>query len=358
MKIGILTYHRSHNYGAILQAIATRYYLKSLGHEVYYVDYFAEYHKEMYKLYPIKDIISATTLRNKVGLFLEFIRQIKYKRARANNFVQVIKNFIAPYCRPMTDCFDVVIYGSDQIWRKQNLINGFDPIFFANNNIPTKKHIAFSASMGVEQLNKDDYNLLRQFLLKFSAISVREESLLKIVHTLGFSQAKMTVDPTLLLTSAQWDDIVPPQNLGLSKYLLFYDLMSGSFDENAVRLFAEKKGLKVIKLVGRAEFAPTATIRTTDGPFQFIDLIRNADFVCTSSYHGLVFSIIYHKQFFCSFSRNALRASSLLGQISLSNRMLMACCKDFPLFEDVYYDEVQPKLDNMLVLSKSYLNSI
>ena len=107
MKIGIVTYHRTNNYGACLQAVATRFVLEQMGHEVYYVDYWPDYHKEKYLLFPWKTLKKSNFLQ-KVKFVLRFIKYFKSQKRRIKNFEKFFYNHIYPYCRPTDDYYDVV----------------------------------------------------------------------------------------------------------------------------------------------------------------------------------------------------------------------------------------------------------
>ena len=148
MKIGILTYHRANNYGALLQAIATRTILEKMGHDVSYIDYWPDYHKRKY------DIFSINKFR--IGKF-NYIKTIllyySVLKKRIQTFNSDIDKYIQPYCTDDTQ-FDAIIYGSDQIWRKQSELGDFNYVYFAASPYKAPLHIAFAASMGNVDLSQ------------------------------------------------------------------------------------------------------------------------------------------------------------------------------------------------------------
>ena len=321
MKIGIVTYHRTLNYGAVMQSLATRFVLEEMGHEAYYVDYWPDYHREMYALFP-KEKFSKLSWLRKVKFLLNLMRFYKSKKRRIDNFEQFFQKYIYPCCRPIDDSFDVVIYGSDQIWRKQNALGTYNPVYFGKNTIKAKHHISYAASMGILPDNNADKAKVKELVSHLERISVREERLRQLLLSLGYKDVSLSLDPTLLLSSEKWDKFLPTEPFKGKRYVLIYVLRSMVFDLKKVRKFADEKGLKLIVLRGYATTKETESNITSAGPKEFIRLIKYADFVFTASFHGLAFSIIYGRQFFASYKKNSERASSLLNLLGLSDRLL------------------------------------
>lgn len=322
MKIGIVTYHRNHNYGAILQAIATRLVFQEMGHDVYYVDYTPQYIKEYYSLFSMKECMS----RGLIGSLLyikEFLLGVSVKKKRIKNFNIFINKYIAPYCKPVTDNFDILLYGSDQIWRKQRKLKDYDPFYFGVNNVNTKLQIAFAASMGVLPSEDKDKNQIKKLLSDFDFISVREVGLFDLLHELVKKKITIMPDPTLLVKNRKiWDAEIPQLNKLSKPYALFYDLQSGAFDYSAVERISKLNGLDVIIISGDSKTRKIGKTCIEAGPQEFIDLIRGASFVFSSSFHGVVFSIIYQKPFYASFLLNAGRAESLLKHLGIKDCLL------------------------------------
>lgn len=317
MRIGILTYVKSHNYGALLQAIALRNVLVKSGHKVTFIDYYPEYHQKMYKIQGVPKKLFFSHPRHFLHLLLNNICQ----RLRRKNFKKFQQHYINPFLSSIEDSYDIVVYGSDQIWRKQPFINSYNPMYFGKNILKTKKHISYAASADRPPLSLEEKDVFSELLSHLDMISVREQWLAQTVHELGF-QAEVVLDPTLLLTSVEWEKVVAIPKYHGKKYVLFYDLLSDSFDREEVLKFAHRQNLELITIVGTAYFTRDKNIKTTLGPEQFLSLVKNADYVLTSSFHGLVFSLIFHVPFFASFSRNAQRAEALLTTIGCNDFML------------------------------------
>lgn len=319
MKIGILTYHRTLNYGACLQAVATRVVLEKQGHEVFYVDYWPEYHSRGYKAFSLNKFLKLPSL----GWKLRYIHSIAQRKQRNKSFESFQKKYILPYCKPVTEEYDVILYGSDQIWRKQKSMRGYDPVYFAKNHLKAKKHVAFSASMGVLPDNDVDKNEIKSLLANFDKISVREKDLMDLAKSLGYSSVQLTLDPTLLLDSTEWDKTIPTSTYTGHPYLLVYSIgNTDAFNMDSINDFALKHNLSVKILSGTPGNSSSKDYVTTAGPYEFLKLVKNAECVFTSSFHGLVFSLLYHKEVYASFTHNSNRAKTLLDTLGLSDRLI------------------------------------
>lgn len=351
MKIGILTYHRAHNYGAILQAIATRVALQNMGHKVYYVDYWPEYHKDAYRFFSWKRF-----KKGKLSYLVNRLMLWREHHARIAHFEDAINQFIAPYCKDVSEQFDVIIYGSDQIWRKQKATETFNPVYFGANHFKAGKHITYAASMGDLQKSEEDQIFLKNILGNFNAISVRENELKDYLVQLGIS-SNLVIDPTLLLNSTQWDVLLNPKTIITSGYVLYYSLQSNVFERTTLQEFAQSKSLRLVEIKGVAG-KDTDTEKSQCGPFEFVSLVKHADYVFTTSYHGLAFSIIYGKQFFTSFKTNSGRAETLLGLLGLSDRLITPKAASVPDLPHIDYDLVKSKIDKLKFQSTSFISRV
>lgn len=354
MKIGILTYHRTHNYGGCLQALATRIVLEQMGHKVYYVDYWPKYHSDVYSGFSMEKLRRAKGLKNKIHMILDTLRYGRFRRKREKNFAHFIDREIAPLCKPLSESYDAVIYGSDQIWRKQPVLNDYNPMYFADNDINAQTHIAFSASMGIMPVGDESKKKLQDLISNFNHIAVREIELKNYLNQLGFDNVALTLDPTLLVPKKLWNRILPLKPFEGGRYALLYALHD-TFDKEKIEQFASARDLSVKVLYGNPYQDDSEDVITTAGPCGFISLIKNAEFVFSSSFHGLAFSLIYEKEFLVSFGSNAGRAISLLNSVGLDNRFLHPKA-DLPEdMEPINYSIVNNKLQTLQDHSLNFL---
>ena len=356
MKVGILTYHRSHNFGALLQAIALRSVLERMGHQTTFIDYWPSYHRRMYASFSISWLASCKGLRNKISYLLGCLFNYKYRIRRISVFNSFIMENIGPYVSKLDEKYDIVVHGSDQIWRKQPIINSYNPFYFGKHNIKTLKKVSYAASMGVLPNTEEDKIAVRDYLSNLDVISVRETDLKNMLLSLGYKNVYMDVDPTLLLTRKEWIEMFHLK-CNKDRIAVYYKLQD-SFDINELQRFAHSLGLTLKVIHCRMEKAHGVNDLFFLDPKQFLEYIYIADIVFTSSFHGLVFSILFHKPFFASFIENAGRASSLLSTLSLSDHLLTPKSLLPDCLEPIDYKKVDKSLKILRNSSLSRLSNI
>lgn len=362
MKIGILTYHRAENYGALLQAYALRTFLRQQGYEAEFVDYWPEYHVEHYRVFS-KKIFRQRNIKGKLMYLKRYLQWgvWRYKRKkRLNRFTReylgVPQTITYQADNDVCDKFDVVVYGSDQIWRKQNFPGcpGFNYWYFGSDNIKAAKKIAYAASMGKLDVSKEEMEGLKPYLEKFSHITVRESNLKTLLEDYGI-KTELVLDPVFLIGRDVWSKIAAqPQKKG--KYLLFYNLLNTKESIDFAEQLSKDLRLPIVEINMIIDYAHLGSrfVRSASIP-QFLSLIENADCVVSNSFHGVAFSLIFEKQFFAlGIGNNAERVVSLLEQIGLSERYVSGK-KPAGLID---YNVVRPKLEAVIERSKSIIKSM
>ena len=357
MKIGIVTYHRTLNYGACLQAVATRVVLEKLGHEAYYVDYWPDYHSAKYDVFSLKKFNKYIKLSGGLKYIIGSIIYYKPRQERISHFKPFFKEYIYPYCRNVKEGYDIIIYGSDQIWRKQSELRDYNPVYFGDNNFKTKCHVAYAASMGILPSSNKDMDRVKNLVSHMNKIAVREENLKELLLNLGFDKIQVTLDPTLLLDKKEWENIIPSISFLNFRYMLLYSIGGSAFDIEKVRIYAQRQGCELVVLSGTAKQKSTKFLYTTAGPNTFIDLIKHAECVFTSSFHGLAFSIIFEKEFFASYNNNSNRAETLLNSIGIDNRLIPphSDIQSLPLLD---YSKIKSKLNLLRIESLRYIKEL
>ncbi len=190
--------------------------------------------------------------------------------------------------------YDFLITGSDQVWNP-NLVTGLKDTFllFA----PREKRIAYAASFGISEIPGKWKERFAQWLTDMKAISVREQRGAEIVKELTGRTVPVLVDPTMLITAQEWNEIAHSpywlKQYGNKGYILLYFLgkMPTKVKENAYQL-AKSKNLTVIDLMNRSNMEWYLS-----SPSEFLYLISHAELIYTDSFHGTVFSILYHRPF-------------------------------------------------------------
>ena len=358
MKIGILTFHCAHNYGAVLQCYATQEFLVSKGYEVEVINYRPECLIAPYKIFDINRILSKSLVKTLKSLLIELL--VFYSRVRRfigfEKFIETRLNVgkeITPSTLPAD--YDIYIVGSDQIWNPK-ITGGFDPVYFCDFPFSKgrKKYIAYAASMestGLTQVQKDFF---KQNFKKFDAIGVREKDLLEQLQSLVPNRMNHVLDPTLMVPTNVWDNISSYKRES-PKRVVVYQVRTNSNTMRIANHIAHQIGAKVYVLVASLQPIPSNRVNQTATPEEFVDVIRNAACVVTTSFHGTAFSIIHNVAFYTIKLNDGAdsRSSSLLTSLELSDRIIEA--DELPNFTEVNYIEVNKKLDILRERSQDFL---
>ncbi len=227
MRIGILTFHCAHNYGAMLQCYALQETLVAMGHDVEVIDYRPHYLIEPYSVFSIKALSHKPNFISLVRCFVTSFLAIPKKTVRYRGFSSFLKKRIktAKFVgnKLKLGSYDAYIFGSDQIWNTR-LTKGFDNYFFGIFPFPKEKrlYISYAASMGNDVLTEDKKKFYTKNLCHFDAISVRENSFKKLLSPLTSKHIEVVLDPSLLASHSVWDkleDTVKDEN-----YVLVYQV--------------------------------------------------------------------------------------------------------------------------------------
>jgi hypothetical protein len=323
MKISLLTFQTSKNYGAVLQAFATAYYLKNIKHlDVTILNYCPKYSKPK------------VTLRNKINTFIMRIFRLPQRKATKERFYRVeqfvsehmpisekVYNSIADFKN--LDC-DMIISGSDQLWNPL-LTGGFlDRVFFCDfDDAVTKQRYSYASSIGQKSIRVQDEEQIRKYLENFIEISVREYHSIYELKKYYDGDITHVLDPTLLLEESVYNDLsVEPQND--KPYLLVYQNSRNEETLKIAKKIADEKNLEIVEIGYYKNFPPRFHRQVINaGPKEFLGWYKKANFVITNTFHGTVFSILFNKDFYSiPLKGRETRVLSLLKVIGLENRVL------------------------------------
>ena len=309
-KVGIITINDNNNYGNRLQNYAVQEVLKKIKVEPTTLkNEPATNTKNKYLLRKIKSFFNKGSYSDIIGrkeCFEDFNRNINFSSKK-----------ITPYSK--LNEYDYFVVGSDQVWNPNfGRLRDVDLLEFTES----KRKISFSASFGVNKLSKEYNNKLEKDLKDFKAISVREDAGKEIIEdVVGRKDVQVLVDPTMLLTSEEWDKIAKkPKQLKSNKYILNYFLGELSEErKKEIERIAKENNCEIISILDKnSPFYQT-------GPSEFVYLERNAFLVCTDSFHSCVFAILYNRPFIVfdredSYVKMNSRLDTLLKKFNLENR--------------------------------------
>lgn len=303
MKIfGIVSYNiycNFTNYGSALQSWALSTSIARLGYRPVLIDYCPEVLKEADPLNPFKLMWDQDPeSRRMCELTMPAIRENyrKFEAFYTNRFNRTVKSYTAENFNDVVadEGLDGFVCGSDTIFCIDEF-KGFDDGYFAN--YPCMKNgyaISYAASFGDAHFDEKTYPVLNDRLQNFKAIGLRENQFLDYVKSHVNVPVSRTIDPTLLLTSSDYDVIAAPR-LVPEKYLLIYSRrFNPKMFEYADKLAAEK-GWKVVDISLRAENASSHLMYYHAGVEEFLSLVKHAEYVVTNSFHGLIFAAQYER---------------------------------------------------------------
>lgn len=365
-KAGLLTTHRAINYGAVLQAFALSYVLNSYENvKCDIIDYdpkLSTYgRKTRYKFGSIKDFAYSILLflnknyrnrqKEKVSKFDQFV---KYRLPLSNKKFTTITEV-----EKEIDKYDFLLCGSDQIWNL-NLMN--EPTFFLDfKNVKSNyKKIAYAPSI-TEKMSKEQLNVIKDRIKDFNYLSMREkESAERFTKIIG-REVKNVLDPIFLLTKDEWSQIsTKPENINVNKpFILSYGLVSNPIFGESIKFVKQKKGLMHIDLQVRPFNKYDADVCVNNlSPENFVWLFLNADFICTSSFHGTSFSILFNKEFITIPAQDrSSRIENILDITGLTARYIRSA-KDLSedLMEKIDYTQSNKLLNKQIKYSRDYLD--
>jgi hypothetical protein len=335
MKIGIVTLFKALNYGAFLQAYALQQYLTDLGHDTKFLN-------------PKTSVIDKIKSE---GLIRKHYKAVIFDVKKYSAFQNALTKLrVADNQSDVTREYDAVILGSDEIWNLRNSSFRHLPLYFGVG-INTNNLITYAPSCDnttLEQIRNDPNAQKGLSIIKH--FSARDENLTGIIEALTGKKPALVLDPTLLLDNYNQVE----EYVDLKGYVLIYTY---GFNDNEVKSIIEFARAKNLKIVSAGFYYTWCDLNLPVSPFSFLNLIKRADYVITSSFHGVIFSIINKKQFGV-FANRRYKVEAILRQLDLNDRIL----DENNLIEDTIYKEIDFPKVNMIIdekrrQSKEYLTS-
>lgn len=354
-KIGILTFHKSINYGSVLQAWALCEALEN--YEIRFIDYEPDIYKENYGMFAIKKGVkyNLNRLLNCIAIY----QQIKKFSEFRKHFLKCTEQYDSKKIKiSYFNEFDAIITGSDQIWNVH--AEDADDIFFLPFSIKGKK-IAYACSVNNTDFTEPRCNeKLRKCILDYDFISIREKSGADKVSGFIDNQKKVytMLDPTLLHTKETFEKITG-KRIVKKPYIFLYNVWSGFSAVKAAQKISQLTGLPVytammdsrIKQILKIEKVGIKVETEHTSPEDFLSLIKYAELVVTESFHGTAFSLIFEKKFVCINSKDSLgnlkndeRIINILNIVGLENRYIN--------IEDVSNFDYNQSIDYNIVTKK------
>lgn len=348
MKVGIITIHSDLHYGAALQAFALNKVL-SMKYDSEIIDY-RKKPTNLPKFSFPKMMVYHFVNMKKAHRFRKFLKQ----DISAKSYATVDELMIG-----FNEQYDVIITGSDQVWNPA--VGGMDtlnPIFFGAFASKEKyKKISYASSVGNHLYNDEEKKLVKKWLSEYTHIATREVFGQRQLEEILQRNVDLVIDPTLLMTKEDWLKVAHPVSIQ-EKYVLVYNVGNHiDVDSEYARKIADENGWKVIFMSVRLTKDRNIDINVPHcGPAEFIWLFNNAEYIVTSSFHGVAFSINFGKNFINVYNpRSPQRIDMLLSSVGLENRTVKSIDELKNLNRSIDYQQPSSRLEDLRKASYNYL---
>lgn len=372
--IGVCLKFMMRNYGSQLQARATLKAFEDMGLEYEILDYKKK--GLMFKIKAIPRLFDPTVRDN---------MRLERQKSKARNAIPEVgernklfdeyankhftnKTVSIDYYSQLQKCarkYDAVVSCSDQLWSPSGLGTNFYNLMFVPEDI---RKISFASSFGVNQIPIYQRKRTKQYLERIEYISVRENQGATIVKDLTGRDVPVLMDPVFLYNKEEWKEIVPEEYSYSFPYILCYFLGDNVEYRKRVKDFARKHNIKIVAINFCNSYIEYDKTFGDERPFdvdpdRFLNLLRGAYYVCTDSFHGAAFSIIYEKQFaiFNRYPNDSVvsknsRIDSLCSNLALQSvRANETSNLDDILLKEIDYCSVKKNLDIFINKAKKYL---
>lgn len=291
-KIGIITWHYYVNFGSALQAYSLQTTLEKFENKVEIINYrklkFGKYSKTKEVLRLIAYYCSQYLGNSCKIRFAYAFSRFQNQFLNQGNVIESLDKLekIAPK-------YNSIICGSDQIWAP----NVFNPIYmidFADGH--TTKKISYAASIGLNDLPDSLVPTYKKLLSDFQSISVREESGKKLLYDKCGINSVVVLDPTFLLSVNKYQHLQKKVNIS-DDFVFCYFLNANHKYKEIVQEYTKKNNYRIIGWSAKASDSDWITLMQWIGPCEFLWLIEHAECIFTDSYHGTIFSLLFHKVF-------------------------------------------------------------
>lgn len=358
-KIGIITKHKIFNYGSFFQAYATQKIIENFGYEVSIIDY----------IYPNKDHNHSVSIKNRIlnygnSIFKKILpgRPFDVWKFRhescQNKYYKLTNTYVNQNSIMMNPPdFDVYVSGSDQIWRP-DFTKG-DSVFFCDFAPLNKKRISFASSFGVTEIPEEFKESYKKMLSKFDFLSVRESDGVEIIRDLINCDAKLVLDPTLILDKHFYDEMLVSPKID-KPYILCYGTSNNKYMERLAKYIQKHTKYEIIRINGKSYdyFSRKIKYVLDAGPLEWLGLFSNASFILAQSFHATAFSIIFEKPFLSIIrgeSNHDSRQLNLLKLLEITDKAIVSG-ETFPDLGNIDFNGNYEHVNELL--QKERMNSI
>ncbi|WP_441002132.1 polysaccharide pyruvyl transferase family protein [Pseudocolwellia agarivorans] len=370
-KIGVITYHASHNIGSMLQTYALQHILTTrFDSDVEIIDFSSKEQQNMYSIFPRMDN-NKVLIKNILNLI--FYPLIKsrfddFEKFISKHFVLTDKSYDS--CEGLSELdgkYDYVICGSDQIWNV-NCTDFDDAYFLPFISSSHSKKISYAPSLGGKNIltSNVDLNKYKSYIDTFHSLSVREVNGKKWLDKLSTKDFSIVADPTLLVDASEWDKLAS-ERLYNDDYIFFYGVPFSPKTYDIVVKLSKKLNMPVIMLDAKSwlykgNMFKGIKLSKNGSPSEYLSLIKHSKLVITTSFHGSIFASLFKKNFWTvTYKETNLdddRVKTLLNQLGLIDRFVYLEEHDkYNILEEIDYTSYDDKLNEFKERSLKFLSN-
>jgi len=356
IKTGTVTFHRSYNFGAALQAYALQRFQLLHGYDNRIIDFICDYDSRKYRIFRVHLYRQSLNYLVSDLLFAvkNIMRKYAFHRFRKKYMLLTSKTYrsLKGKGEPFED-FDALICGSDQIWNKEITGTLIPEYFLDFANDSEKMKIAYGPSTGNPEIQAEDRAAFVRLLKNLDSISVRERTAAAQLEALSGKTVAVVLDPVLLLEPGEYGEIIKKAPGG-EDVLFFYELEQNPDMLPFAAKLAQEEGLRIVYYSKKSNPAVRRGINMyRQGPSEFLTYLKNARYVVTNSFHATVFSVLFGKQFITFPTRKGrMRMVDLLHTLCLDDRLYS---ENADIRRPIDYSEASKILEAERKASANYL---
>lgn len=369
--VGLLTYHAAHNYGSVLQAYATQTAIEHLGYKCSIINYRSDSQRYFYSLFGMPFGIKHYGKKAELKFFIDKITNLfgypstLKKYMRFENFIRNNLNITKMFKTggdlksELDGEYDIYLSGSDQVWNNHCCENCFQKTdtsgVYYFDWVSKGRKAAFSSSIG--NMTFQEVQEKKKLLAEYSYIATRESKGKEAIDQATGRSVDVVLDPTFLLSKEDWKSLYGIEKTRTNrKYILIYSLrQNDEIDEwfQSAQNLAIKFGYEIMAIVPfvRKKWSGIEIIRDA-GPVEFLRLYSNAQLVLADSFHGVVFSVIFRRNFYAlgnKYYSKDIRKQELLERVGLQDR-IVEDESDILIRDDLImdYSKVEPLIESAI----------
>ncbi len=368
-RVGIATLHTAINYGVYLQAYAMQRKVEDFGYDAEIIHYTKRTESvsssskssriiralmhpiETKKIINNKIMKSGRDFAERGIAFFEFASENFHLTELCNNLSEA---------EEMGKKYDACVCGSDQIWNPVH--TDCNPYYFLQF-VPAEKRIAYAPSIACEEIPEKYFDDFKNYVSSFSSISVREISGAELVEKITGRKCETTVDPTLLYDRNFWNSFALPERIVKEPYVFCYFLGGTDINKKTIKRIEKELGKKVVVSPFHSAINNMKNVEKIYADIaQFLTLVRDADFILTDSFHGMVFSVNFRKSFAVvkrtdTDAGKHTRVSDFLSEIGLADRIVTEENIRTFKFSEINYEDSENILQDWIKSSEDYFRN-